>query len=280
MRRRLLGASLLLAAFVLLPAADLRAQKKKTLPAVDSDKLGAGEFVGTLKSVPGSDRKFLLETESHQIVPTGRAGTGRVYTGNVNNHVSRVLRVQNQIQQAQVQAARARTPQQQQSAMRRLLSLEGQLNSALVALARSQGAADVAALRRSMPAGYRLKTTKREVEFQASDKVKVRTTAEPEQFDDKGNPRKLTAKERAEAKGKDKNLVGYEWALEKLEVGQRVSVTLASAPSKAADPAKAQAKDKDKDKDEDDKAAEKKMQVKLIVVLAERADNPAPKAKK
>ncbi len=111
----------------------------------------------------------------------------------------------------------------------------------------------------------RAKTIKYEVEFQASSKAKVRTLVLPEQFDDKGKPKKYTAKQLAELKGKDTHLPGYESSLEKLESGQVVRLTLRPAPP----PPVAKAKAKDKDAAEAAAKDQKKMQATLIVILKE-----------
>src|SRR5262245_59679449 len=118
MRHRLIGASLLLAAFVLLPSLDARAQgkKKSDIPpakTTDSDKLAGGEFTGTLKSVPGTDRMFTVQTQTKQLVPTGRPV--RVNPGN------NLVQIQNRINQAQGRLASARNPKQRNSAMRQLV---------------------------------------------------------------------------------------------------------------------------------------------------------------
>jgi hypothetical protein len=202
MRRRLLGASLLMAALVAVPIAEVHAQKKKgdDKPAakpVDSAKLKAGEYAGTLKSVPGNDRVFLVELESTSVVPTG------VQRGN-----------------------------------------------------------------RFRPATVKTKTvtSKAEIEFQASEKVRVRTKALPEAFDEKGNIKKYTREELAALRGKDsRGLPGYESSLDRLSAGQKVSVVLAAAPAK-------------KDKD-GGAVAEKKMQVKMIVILSESSGDAKPMGK-
>jgi hypothetical protein len=120
---------------------------------------------------------------------------------------------------------------------------------------------------------YKTTSAWTEVEFQASEKVRVRTKLLPEQFDEKGNLKKYTSKQLAELRGKDsQGLPGYESSLDKLAPGQTVSVQLA--------PAKVAAKGKDKD---DAAAAEKKMQVRLIVILAEPSGGEGravPKKKK
>ena len=84
MKRRLLGAGLLLAAIFALPAVELHAQKKKkgaapVAAAGDSAKLPAGEYVGYLKTTPGSERGFTLEIEQVKLVPNakGKGGAGK-----------------------------------------------------------------------------------------------------------------------------------------------------------------------------------------------------------
>lgn len=97
------------------------------------------------------------------------------------------------------------------------------------------------------------------VEFQLSEKAKVRTTILSDPFDDKGNPRKYTRKELDAMKGKDKTLPGYESSTGELRAGQTVQLTLASAPRPAGG----------KKKDDPDilRAAEKSKQVRLVVIL-------------
>lgn len=240
MTRRLIGMGLLAAIFLTLPALDVHAQNKKKAanagPAIDSGKLNAGEYAGTLRSAPGSDRRFSIEVE----VPKAAGGGG-----NRNNNAGQLMRLQVQMQQAQMQIANARNPQQRQQAMNRLMQLQRQL--AQQAIRANQGGAG------------RITMVKQEIEFQATETVKVRTLVTPEQFDEKGNLKKYTAKELAELKGKDKNLIGFESSLEKLSPGQKVRVALGVARQTAGN----------KDKEGDAGLNEKRMQVRLIVILDE-----------
>jgi hypothetical protein len=267
--RRLVGASLLGFVFLALPAFELYAQKdkKKDAPAVDSSKL-SGEFVGTLKTTPGSDRVFILTTETQKLIPpknyNPRSG------GNAN--VSRVLSLQNQLANDQRQIQTARSPQQRNQAMQRVQQHTLQLQRAyaqISAAANKNG---------GLPPGYRYDTVKQDVEFQASETAKVRTMLLPESFDDKGNPKKYTQKEKDELKGKDKTAVGYESSLEKLEAGAKIRVVLGHAPAKKKEEADKSA-DKDEMKDLKDNT-DKKMQVKLLVILEESKGSPAPPPKK
>jgi hypothetical protein len=264
--RRLVGASLLTFVFLAVPAIELHAQKDKKkkddkpdTPAVDSSKL-SGEFVGTLKSTPGTDRVFILTTETKKLVlpKNYNAKSG-------SNNVNRIVQLQNQLANDQRQIQTARTPQARYQAMNRVQQHSLQLQNAIAQIN------NAAAKNGGLPPGAKIDTMKQDVEFQASESGKVRTMLLPEAFDDKGNPKKYTKEEKEELKGKDKSAPGYESSLEKLETGMKIRVVLGPAPQK-----KKEKEDEVKDKDEM-KDAEKKMQVKLLVILEESAGTPAPK---
>jgi hypothetical protein len=268
--RRLVGASLLTLALLAACAVELHAQKdkKKDQPAVDSAKLH-GEFIGTLKTTPGTDRVFIVSVETKKLVLPKNYNPR-----NGNANTNRVTNLQNQINNSIRQAQNARSPQQRYQAMQRVQNQSVQLQNAIVQLianANKNG---------GLPPGARIDTVKQDVEFQASETIKVRTMLLPEAFDDKGNPKKYTKEEKDELKGKDKNAVGYESSLEKLETGMKVRVALTPAPKKKED-AEKKKEDADKDKDDlKDHDADKKMQVKLLVILEESQGSTAPNPKK
>jgi hypothetical protein len=286
MRHDFIGASLLLASFFLLPAVTEAQGKRKKAPKdteapLDSAKLAPGEFTGKLKTVPGTDRLFVVAAEFKSLKQTSKGRPGRIVTPRgASANVQQIIRLQNQIQQAQMQAARARTPQQYMQQLQRAQQLQVQLNQALLRLQLSGGAGP--RLVGAVPPGYTIVTNTRDIEFQASEKVKVRTMVLEDEFDEKGNVKKRTKSELAALKGKDKSLPGYESSLEKLTPGQKVRVTLATFKK----PTKPGAKDKAKeDIDKDVQPEEKKMQVKLIVILEEpksdsAADRPGKRKKK
>ncbi len=291
MRRRLVGLVLLLAALVLFAPSGFAQKNKKNKAAaepVDSAKLASGEYVGLLKSVPGSDRNFSLEVQTVRYVPTGKnlnrlprlnGNTGPIRT--YNNSVSRISRLQNQLASAQTQLARAKNPKQQQSALVKVNNLAAQIQNEVVRLQLAAVAVQNQLAARGLAAlpGFKTQVSKQTIDFQAREDVKVRTMVLPEQFDDKGNVKKYTKEEKEALRGKDKSLPGYESALDKLEAGQKLRVVLAPLPKKPAE--KDKPKDADLDKDRDiDKDAEKKMQVKLIVILEEATADTAPKGGK
>jgi hypothetical protein len=86
---------------------------------------------------------------------------------------------------------------------------------------------------------YHFQTVTKEVELQTTDDVKVRLAYPPAQFDDKGKPKKYTAKELKELKGPDPRLPGYNGEFSDLQQEQTVTVTLVKkkdAPRPAAKP--------------------------------------------
>lgn len=258
---RVLGTGLLTLAMVGLAALDIHAQEKKAAIAaesiIDSAKLKPGDFAGYLKTVPGPDRKFILE------IDTGIPVAGAAPRPNYNNSAqTQMIRARQQIQQAQMRMQQARTPQQRMQAQQQLNQVQQQIARSMAqAAAQAQRAAATA-----KPA--QVKTIKREVEFQVSENVKVRTLILPEQFDEKGNVKRPTGKDLEALKGADKNLPGIESGLDKLEPGVPVRVTMVAvsreAPAKgSAGTAKGSKEDKDGDADPGDKPR----QVRLMIIL-------------
>jgi hypothetical protein len=293
MLRRLIALSLLAALAAMLCRSDVSAQDKMA-PVKDSDALAPGEYFGTMLVTPGSDRSFTLRLEQKNLVPTGTTRRPAAipavlprWTPALNALLAKVLADQRNYQNHLTSVARARTPAAKQSANRSLASSAATLRNSVIAFNRLALATGIANAQLMTVASsgapqFTVRTYTQDVEFQATESVKVRTLVLPEQFDEKGNVKKYTRAELAELKGKDKNLPGFESALEKLEVGQKVRVLLVQT-AKAPAPAP---KDKDKDKDKDKKAKdddEKKKQVKMITIVETEGDaaaGPAPKKKK
>jgi hypothetical protein len=116
---------------------------------------------------------------------------------------------------------------------------------------------------------YRITYINRDVDLQATDEMKVRTLNPPVEFDEKGKPRKYTAKELKEMRGPDRKLPGYTADFESLKIGQIVRVTVARRKSvlKAMQhPQRVNTKDKDK---ENDAPLGDRPEVTMIVILAE-----------
>src|SRR5262249_6507856 len=161
----------------------------------------AGEFVGKLKSPPSNDGTFTVEIE----VPHYELKPG-TQVNNTNNHL---IREQEHLANLQAQMLRARSAQQQLHLLQEYQNAQLQLANSLA--------------RSSQNSPFNVKKEKKDVTFHAADTVKVRNANLPQIFDEKGNPKKYTDAEKAELKGKDKNLPGYEANVSDLTAGQTVN---------------------------------------------------------
>src|SRR5207244_3200625 len=79
---------------------------------------------------------------------------------------------------------------------------------------------------------YQVKEIKKDIELRAADEMKVRVLNPPVDYDDKGRPKKYTAKELKELKGPDTSLPGYAGDLESLRPNQVVKVYLKKKDAK------------------------------------------------
>jgi hypothetical protein len=102
-----------------------------------------------------------------------------------------------------------------------------------------------------------IKKEDQNVDFQAAADMKVRIL-HPMVYDDKGKPRKLTAKEREEMKGPDKKLPGY--TAEVADVRQDSYVTVYLPKAKPGKPSK---------DDKDKAAADNKPEAIMLLVLGD-----------
>jgi hypothetical protein len=106
-------------------------------------------------------------------------------------------------------------------------------------------------------------------DLEPADGMIVRTMVLPDQFDDKGKPKKYTAKDLKELRGPDPNLPGFKADRDSLKNGEVVTVYLMRKKQTA--PAKAAPKDKDRKEKDNDKAADEdnKPKIRMIVIRAE-----------
>jgi hypothetical protein len=107
---------------------------------------------------------------------------------------------------------------------------------------------------------YQLKTESHNVDIAAGDDIQVRTKEPPPQFDDKGNPKRYTAKELKELKG-DSKLPGYTADFDSLKPEQIIVVKLAKMKSTP--------RPRGKDADKDLLASDNRPVATLIVIVRE-----------
>jgi hypothetical protein len=279
MRRSYLGSGLFLA-LALTGAAAAPPAKRPGQPALDSDNLTAGRFTGKLLTTPGTDGTFTVQIQYQQVQVNPNA-RNNPQARNIQNELA-------QIQRLEVQMARSRNPQAELNRINQIVARIQQRQAQAV---------------RNL---YKVTTATKNVDFHATEDVKVRYAQLPPVYDDKGNLRRYTKEELKEFKGKDTSLPGYEGTLANLQVNQTVQVTLVAkdAPSKKPssssspgsnknpdldkDALKDAGKDKDKDASKETKESSKdptndhKMLVKMIVILGDPglgSDTPPRKNK-
>lgn len=186
--------------------------------------LSAGEVTGKIARLDYAQRLITVQVET-QVVQGGSGQQGQNALQNVIRQQQQIARQivqrpnnnQNPAQQArQVQQRMAQAPRQQAQALNR------------------------------NDAGTKVQTVKKEFEFQADEKVRVRLMTLPQEYDDRGKPKKYSQAELKELKGPNPSLPGYLSEFEDLRAGQTVKLHV--APAKRAAAAKP-AKDVDVDKD-------------------------------
>jgi hypothetical protein len=140
-------------------------------------------------------------------------------------------------------------------------------------LARVEGAQRNVVLQVSVPylAGLRLAQRNIDVDLQPTDDMKVRTLVLPPDFDEKGRPKKYTAKELKELKGPDPKLPGYASDFDSLKPDQIVKVFLArKKPAKTAPkPPGPRKKGKEDNPDAADVRMENRPEVTMVLILFE-----------
>jgi hypothetical protein len=294
MRRDALTIGLFLGALWVLPAEAAQPNPKRAAPApaaVDGDKLPVGQFAGTLVSLPNSDRMFTLKIT----YPEVRLKPGAKMPNLRSAHARNMHQLYQQM---------SRSPRLPQSrgyhhhAVNNMMRMQQMFAQNERRMAQAMARAEQQELRllqqeiKAIQNMYQVVQVARNVDFQVEENLKVRIKDLPEQFDDKGNIKRYTAQERAELKGKDKNLMGYESSPDALKIGQVVLVALRvhKKPKPALSLGTASIPDKDKDKDaekgidkDSDAALQHKMQVRLIVILKDSDTLPnttTPSSKK
>jgi hypothetical protein len=119
--------------------------------------------------------------------------------------------------------------------------------------------------------GLRLAQRNIDIELQPTDDMKVRTFQLPPDFDEKGRPKKYSAKELKELKGPDPKLPGYTADFDSLKADQIVKVFLARKKGAKASPRPQAPRKKGKEDNADaaDAKADNRPEVTMVLILAE-----------
>ncbi|MEY4395051.1 MAG: hypothetical protein RL595_2300 [Planctomycetota bacterium] len=113
-----------------------------------------------------------------------------------------------------------------------------------------------------------------DVEFLLKDDVKIRQLLPPESFDEKGNKKRLSAKELAELKGPEKNLPGYPADRSDLNGNTLVQVTFSSKVQKqVAKTGNSGLAGIAAAKDDPETAREKRPRVSMIIITGKINEN-------
>jgi len=230
------SAGLLAALLLVVPA--LAADKNNAPPPRDA--ANANDYqaladvhtvVGKLLTVGGTDKTLSLRVDYQVLQPNPNGIRAN------NNNLNHLLRQQRQV-------LRTRNPFLRAAKMQQLE----------VQVLRTQAQA--------VNNAFKVVRDHKEFDLTTTAEVAVRYLEPPAAFDDKGNPKKYTAAELKEMKGKNPDVPGYAADFDKLQAGQTVRVTLAKPKA-----------NKEKDKDAAD---DKKPQVSMVVILADAPQTDAP----
>lgn len=286
MLHRVFALGLLTALVFLLPAFaadDTKAKKNdpSLMEPIDSDKLSPGDYTGTLLTTPGSDNTFTLQIDTTHYVPKNPAALS-----------AKEAKLQGQIQSEQLKIMNLQAQLVASTSQKQYNQHLNQLNQANAQLQKLMTQSQI------KPSDLKAVTDSRVFNMKLTETADIRYMNLPDAFDDEGKPKVYTAAEKKELKGKKANLPGYEGTLDNLKVGQTVKVTQIHVYAKKddakkddpkADDAKKDDAKKDDVKKDDAKDAkdptdkpppEKKMQVKMIVILQDPPDPPDTKDKK
>lgn len=235
----------LLALVLAVPAQAKDKKKKPGTPVVEADDLfQAGQKLSG-KVVVASDTAVRLRMEFERLELKQPNATPKA---NGNRQLQELLRQQQQIARAQQKIATARNPRERMQAIQ---NLQRQMATQQVQALRKELQARGNAARNSP---FKIVKDVKDVDVDLDDSVTFRTSFLPFQYDDMGNPKKLTTEEMKELKG-DPRLPGYKARVTDAKPGAMVTVTLSK-----------------------NKETDAKLRGTLVLITAEGAD-PAPKGK-
>jgi hypothetical protein len=255
------GIGLLLGVLTLAASTKAAPPQAPVQATLDADKLAPGLFTGTVLSVPNRERIFTVNVAYQKLQLKPGQNLAQANQG-LQRQYHRIVQLQNQMM---------RPPSRNHNPTQTMQQLQNAIVQFRIQLARTQA---------NM---FQVINATQKVDFQVEENVKVRIKHLPEQFDERGILKKYSGAELVALKGKDKNLPGYESALESLAPGQIVQVRLRThkkvrPDSASSSSAKDNAKEAEKGKDaaaDQEASHEHKLQVGLILILKDSDSLPS-----
>jgi len=229
------------------------------------------EVAGSIVSVSGAGQSIILRVDTPSMEPNPKYKPPTVtnpkssgYNAQANQQYQQ-LKLYQDIQKQMQQAANARTPQEQQRAMQRLQMDMARFQMQYQNQYMKQVNQAVKNANNPNNEPFRVVHNMKDYEFDLQEKIEIRKTFLPTSFDDTGNIKEYTEKEKAELRGDDKTKPGYSAKMEEVTNGTQAKFTL--VPSKTK---KKEEKDKDaKDKETDGVGNVERPTVRLIVLTKE-----------
>ncbi|HZZ78281.1 MAG TPA: hypothetical protein VFE62_07170 [Gemmataceae bacterium] len=238
---RLLGFSGLLAAFALFGATEAQAQKKKASKdasyprATDADYKAIQkqkELSGKLVAVDTGVVTLRVEYQQYAANPKYKPPKN-TNNNSLINQQNQLMRTYNNLMMDMQRSATARTPQQAQQAQRRIAQdlsrWQQQYNQFMVK--NYQALVKLNSNPANQP--FITVTATKDFDLDIEDKATYRKLNLPFEYDDAGNVKTYTDKEKAELRGTDKTKPGYTAKFEELHAGQEVKLYLTPPPKKS-----------------------------------------------
>jgi hypothetical protein len=190
------------------------------------------------------------------------------------NQQYQMWKTYNDLTRQQQQAALAKNPRDYQRAMQRISQDMARLQQQVAQQMYQAGTATFDP--NNQP--FIVVTNTKDFDLEVQDKVVYRKLILPVEYDDTGNIKKYTEKEKAELRGDDKTKPGYTAKLEEFQAGQEVKLYL--TPPKKKEKDKDADKDVDKEKDKDAKVVEEVLRptVNMVVMTKDTPNTTSPGA--
>ena len=287
---RVLGFGGLLAILVALAPADGVAQKKKD--GKDKDKYPAATdadykaiqkqktLAGKLVSIDNINVTLRVEYPHYEANPKYKPPrVTNPKAANYNaaaNQQYQMWKTYNDITRQQQQAAVAKTAKDYQRAMQRLSQDMARLQQQVMQQMYQAGANPPTFDPNNPP--FIVVTNTKDFDLEVQDNVVYRKLFLPVEYDDTGNIKKYTEKEKTELRGDDKTKPGYTAKLDEFQAGQEVKLYL--TPPKKKEKDKDADKDVEKEKDKDAKAVEEVLRptVNMVVMTKDTPNTTSPGA--